>query len=41
MLQRLKQLQPDISLASIQKHVPYTPESMVRFVEGLRKAGLE
>lgn len=41
LLEKLKQLQPDISLASIQKHVPYTPESMVRFVEGLRKAGLE
>lgn len=40
-LARLKQLQPDISLASVQKHVPYLPGPMARFMEGLRKAGLE
>ncbi|MBI2750162.1 MAG: tetratricopeptide repeat protein [Burkholderiales bacterium] len=40
-LARLKQLQPDASLASIRKHVPYQPGPMACFIEGLQKAGLE
>jgi len=40
-LARLKQLQPDTSLTSIQKHVPYQPGPMAHFIEGLQKAGLE
>jgi hypothetical protein len=40
-LQRLKELQPEISTAWIEKYVPYTEGSMAKFVEGMRKAGLE
>ena len=40
-LERLKELQPDISIAWIEKYVPYTPGPMAKFLEGMRKAGLE
>lgn len=40
-LARLKELQPDLSLAWIEKHVPYTPTQMPKFLEGMRMAGLE
>jgi len=40
-LTRLKTMQPQISIAWIEKYVPYTPGPMVRFLEGMRKAGLE
>jgi adenylate cyclase len=40
-LQRLKELQPDISTAWIEQYVPYTPGPMAKFLEGMRKAGLE
>jgi Flp pilus assembly protein TadD len=40
-LERLRKLQPDISIAWIEKFVPYTSGPMAKFVEGTRKAGLE
>ena len=40
-LNRLKELQPSISIGWMQENVPYQPEPMVKFVEGMRKAGLE
>ena len=36
----LRQLQPDLSVAWIKKSVPYTSDPMVRFLDGMRKAGL-
>lgn len=39
-LARLRELQPNISIAWIKQAVPYTPEPMKRFLEGMRKAGL-
>jgi adenylate cyclase len=39
-LEALKQIQPDVSIAWIEKHVPYTPEPMRHFIEGMQKAGL-
>ncbi len=40
-LERLKQLQPDISIAWIEKNVPYTPGPMAKFLDGMRKAGVQ
>ena len=40
-LDRLKDLQPDISIAWIEQNVPYQPGPMEKFLEGMRKAGLE
>jgi tetratricopeptide (TPR) repeat protein len=40
-LKRLKELQPDISIAWIEKYVPYTAGPMAKFLEGMRKAGLQ
>jgi adenylate cyclase len=40
-LDHLKELHPDISIAWIEKHVPYTAGPMSKFLEGMRKAGLE
>jgi len=40
-LTRLKELQPDITIAWIEKYVPYTPGPMAQFLEGMRKAGLQ
>ena len=37
----LRQLQPDISIAWVKQSVPYTPGPMAHFLEGLRKAGLQ
>ncbi len=39
-LGKLKQIQPDLSTAWIERHVPYTPGPMRHFLEGMRKAGL-
>jgi hypothetical protein len=30
-----------MSIAWIEKYVPYTPSQMPKFLEGMRKAGLE
>jgi len=40
-LERLKSFQPDISLAWIEKNVPYTPGPMRKFLEAWRKVGLQ
>jgi len=40
-LAKLKELHPDLSIAWIEKNVPYTAEPMTKFVEGMRKAGLQ
>ena len=39
-LQRLKETHPNISIAWIEKYVPYTAEPMAKFVAGMRKAGV-
>ena len=38
---RLRELQPNISIEWIERHVPYTPRAMPHFIDGMRKAGLE
>jgi adenylate cyclase len=40
-LQHLKELQPNISIAWCEQYVPYTLGPMAKFLEGMRKAGLE
>ena len=40
-LERLRELQPNISIAWCEQHTPYTPGPMAKFLEGMRKAGLE
>ena len=40
-LQHLRELQPNVSIAWCEQHVPYLPGPMVKFLEGMRKAGLE
>ena len=40
-LQRLRELQPNISIIWCEQYVPYTPDQMPKFLEGMRKAGLE
>ena len=40
-LARLRELQPEISLAWAERMIPYTPAQMPHFLEGLRKAGLQ
>jgi len=40
-LTRLQELHPENSIAWIERNVPYTPAPMAKFLEGLRKAGLQ
>ena len=40
-LARLKKSHPDLSIAWIEQNVPYTPGPMAKFLEGMRKAGLQ
>ena len=40
-LARMKESHPDLSIAWIEQNVPYTPGPMAKFIEGMRKAGLE
>jgi TolB-like protein/Flp pilus assembly protein TadD len=40
-LRRLRELQPNISIAWCEEHVPYPSGPMAKFIEGIRKAGLE
>jgi len=40
-LAKLQELQPGNSIAWIERNIPYTPEPMVKFLEGMRKAGLQ
>jgi tetratricopeptide (TPR) repeat protein len=37
----LKEVHPDLSIAWIESNVPYTAAPMAKFVDGMRKAGLE
>jgi TolB-like protein/class 3 adenylate cyclase len=38
---RLLELQPNISIAWLEEHVPYTPRAIAHFLDGMRKAGLK
>ena len=40
-LARLKELHPEMTIAWIERNVPYTSSQMPKFLEGMRKAGLE
>jgi TolB-like protein/class 3 adenylate cyclase len=40
-LAQLRGIHPDLSIAWIERYVPYTPAPMAKFIEGMRKAGLE
>jgi TolB-like protein/Tfp pilus assembly protein PilF len=37
---KLQEMQPNVSLAWIEQHVPYTARAMPHFLDGMRKAGL-
>jgi len=39
-LDKLLQVQPNISIAWIEKYVPYTDRAMPHFLDGMRKAGV-
>ena len=39
-LEVLRTFQPNLSIAWIEQHVPYTERTMPHFIEGMRKAGL-
>jgi adenylate cyclase len=41
MLERLKKLQPDVSLLWVKENLPLGPDAMAHYLDGLRKAGLE
>jgi len=38
---RLRDMQPNLSIAWIEEHVPYTARAMPHFLDGMRKAGLQ
>jgi tetratricopeptide (TPR) repeat protein len=40
-LARLRELLPEISIAWIERNIPFTPGPMAKFLEGFRKAGLQ
>lgn len=40
-LTQLKTMHPDLSVAWIEQNVPYTRSAMAKFIEGMRKAGLQ
>jgi TolB-like protein/Flp pilus assembly protein TadD len=40
-LAQVKELHPELSIAWIEKYVPCTPRSMTKYLEGMRKAGLQ
>jgi hypothetical protein len=40
-LARLLELHPETSVAWIEQNISYTPGPMAKFLEGMRKAGLE
>jgi adenylate cyclase len=41
MTARLREMQPNVSIAWCETHVPYTRRAMHHFLEGMRKAGIE
>jgi adenylate cyclase len=40
-LARMKETHPGLSIAWIEQNVPYTPDAMAKFLDGMRKAGLQ
>lgn len=40
-VERLRALQPNVSIEWIEQHVPYTARAMPHFLDGMRKAGIE
>jgi tetratricopeptide (TPR) repeat protein len=40
-LARLKEIHPSLSISWVEKNVPYTSGPMAKFVDGMRRAGLE
>jgi TolB-like protein/class 3 adenylate cyclase/Tfp pilus assembly protein PilF len=38
---RLHELQPDITIAWLEEHVPYTPRAIAHYLDGMRKAGVK
>lgn len=38
---KLREVQPNVSIAWVEQHVPYTERAMPHFLDGMRKAGLE
>jgi TolB-like protein len=38
---RVRQLQPNISIAWLEEHVPYTPRAIAHYLDGMRKAGVK
>jgi len=40
-LARMKETNPGLSIAWIEQNVPYTPDAMAKFLDGMRKAGLQ
>jgi hypothetical protein len=38
---KLREVQPNISIAWIEQYVPYTERAMPQFLDGMRKAGLK
>jgi TolB-like protein/Flp pilus assembly protein TadD len=41
MVAKLREVQPNVSIAWCEAHVPYTPRAMPHFLDGMRKAGIE
>jgi len=40
-LARMKETHPGLSIAWIEQNVPYTRDAMAKFLDGMRKAGLQ
>jgi TolB-like protein/Flp pilus assembly protein TadD len=40
-LTKMKKVHPDLSVAWIERNVPYSPVPMAKFIQGMRKAGLQ
>jgi TolB-like protein/class 3 adenylate cyclase/Tfp pilus assembly protein PilF len=38
---RVRELQPNISMAWLEEHVPYTPRAIAHYLDGMRKAGVK
>jgi TolB-like protein/Tfp pilus assembly protein PilF len=40
-MRRLRELQPDINIAWLEEHVPYTPRAIAHYLDGMRRAGVK
>ena len=40
-MKKLYEVQPNVSIAWIERYVPYTARAMPHFLDGMRKAGLQ